>query len=180
MADWLKVEKATPDKPEIVILARQLGISQGEAFLSWFRVYSWADGITNDGRVRFLSCAEADTLSRAHPGTCFALASPEINWLSTKVLKGAQVIVFQRWDRHNSKSAKARALDTENKRKKRGKNCPDVNRTKTGLEKRRVEKKYRKGARPQDSEDFDKKVEAALEAKKRVRESPTNGAQGTG
>ena len=30
--DWMKVEKATPDKPEVAILARKLGVSLGDAF----------------------------------------------------------------------------------------------------------------------------------------------------
>jgi hypothetical protein len=41
--DWIKVEKLTPDKPEIAILARKLGVSIGDAFLEWFRIYAWAE-----------------------------------------------------------------------------------------------------------------------------------------
>jgi hypothetical protein len=139
--DWLKVEKVTPDKPEIAILARKLGVSQGEAFLSWFRVYSWADGITCPGFVPHLSPEDADTASHAAPGTCSALASREIGWLATD----GGGIQFINWDRHNGKSAKSRALEAEKKRKQREKKepeepdlsreCPDEQGTKSGPEK---------------------------------------------
>lgn len=127
--DWLKVQKSTPDKPEIAILARKLGVSIGEAFLSWFRVYCWADGISHDGCVPFLSLCDGDTLSHAIPGTCDALASEEIGWLEDMAEGG---IRFVHWDRHNGKSAKQRALDAEKKRQQRSlsRKCPDDNGTK--------------------------------------------------
>lgn len=144
--DWMKVEKLTPDKPEIAILARKLGTSKGEAFLNWFRVYSWADGITCPGFVPHLSLEDADELSRAAPGTCAALASTQIGWLSA----GDDGIHFRNWERHNGKSAKSRALETEKKREQRSKRpafvphlsriCPDDNGTESGPEKRREEK----------------------------------------
>jgi hypothetical protein len=123
--DWLKVEKITPDKPEITILSRKLGLSLGDAFLSWFRVYSWADTITRDGRVPYMSLEDGDRLSRCCPGTCAALASKEIGWLSTKQRRGVEVIQFSNWERHNGKSAKNRALESEKKRNQRAKKCPE-------------------------------------------------------
>jgi hypothetical protein len=140
--DWVKLDKTTPDKPEIAILSRLLSISQGDAFLEWARVYIWADGVTEDGFVPFLSLADGDRLSRCRSGTFKALASQEIGW----VIPVGNGFRFANWDRHNGKCAKARALDTEKKRNQRGMsrkrpgNCPDTNGTKTGLEKRREEK----------------------------------------
>jgi hypothetical protein len=141
--DWIKVEKVTADKPEIAILARKLGVSHGEAFLNWFRVYSWADGVTSDGRVPFLSLDDGDTLSRAQPGTCAALASDEIGWLL--LVDGS--MQFGKWDRHNGKSAKGRALESEKKRAQRARRPADVPQSvpqssgqNQGPEKRREEK----------------------------------------
>lgn len=136
--DWIKVEEATPDKPEIAILARKLGVSQGDAFLEWFRVYRWAGRSTVHGLVPLLSLSDADMLSGARPGTCAALASADIDWLRCD----ATGIVFVKWDRHNGKSAKDRALEQEKKRRQRSNGgaespelsrpCPVESGTKTG------------------------------------------------
>ena len=145
--DWIKLEKATVDKPEIAILAKALQVSHGEAFLSVVRVFIWADGNVSDGVVPYLSPADVDTLSRALPGTCEALASPSIGWLSVR----DNAVHFSNWDRHNGASAKQRALDNEKKRRSRTRPpkrppkcppiCPDANGTNQGPEKRREEKK---------------------------------------
>jgi len=140
--DWVKLDKTTPDKPEIALLSRLLSISQGDAFLEWARIYIWADGVTEDGFVPFLSLSDGDRLSRCRPGTFKALASQEIGW----VIPEGSGFRFANWGRHNGSCAKARALDTEKKRNQRavsrkcpGK-CPAENGTKTGPEKRREEK----------------------------------------
>jgi hypothetical protein len=112
---WMKVEEATPDKPEIAILARRLGVSLGDAFLSWFKLYRWAGRVTADGFVRVLSGSDADQLSGALPGTADALGSAAVGWLELR----SDGLRFINWDKHNSKSAKARALDASSKRKKR-------------------------------------------------------------
>jgi len=139
MANWIKVEKVTPDKPEILLLANKLRVSQAEAFLQFFRLFAWADDHVGEGGVvPFLSRREGDTLAHLCPGTCDALASPEIGWLLPRA-DGAPGFLFRNWERHNGKSAKARASDTEKKRRQRaesGKRVP----IKTGPEKRREEK----------------------------------------
>jgi hypothetical protein len=146
--DWLKVEEVTPDKPEIAILARKLGVSQGDAFLEWFRVYRWAGRSTCPGLVPNLSLADADMLSGARPGTCAALASTEIGWMQSD----GHGVGFAKWDRHNSKSAKSRALEQEKKRNQRsGKpalspepspTCPDDNGTKPGTRREETRGEY--------------------------------------
>lgn len=141
--DWIKVEKLTPDKPEIAILARKLGISIGDAFLQWFRVYAWADGVTCPGFVPNLSLADVDQLARAMPRTAEHLASKEISWMR----EGADGVHFSKWDRHNGKSAKSRALEQEKKRNQRAKsddlsrNCPDDNGTTSGLERQESDRR---------------------------------------
>lgn len=115
MSGWLKVEKATASKREIAILARKLCVPIADAFLNWFLVYSWADGATATGFVAGITPEDVDTIAYAKPGTTAALASAEIGWVS--VQDGG--IMFARWDRHNGKSAKARALEAEAKRLRR-------------------------------------------------------------
>lgn len=117
----MKVEEATPDKPEIAILARKLGVSVAEAFLNWFRLYRWAGRVTTDGFVRSVSVSDADILSGARPGTCNALGSSDIGWIEAR----SDGLQFVKWDRHNSKSAKARALDAAAKRSRRENVLPE-------------------------------------------------------
>lgn len=137
--DWIKVEKVTPDKPEIAIFARLMKCSLGDAFLAWFRLYSWADGISVDGFVPNLSLCEGDTLARTCPGTCATLASKQIGWLKER--DGG--IEFVNWDRHNGRSAKARASERNKKKRQReaARICPDDVPVEPGPEKRREEKR---------------------------------------
>jgi hypothetical protein len=130
--DWTKVENVTPDKPEIAILARKLGVSLGDAFLSWFKLYRWAGGITTGGNVPFLSGSDADALSGAIPGTCDVMASEEVGWVKANS-EGRPGITFVKWELHNSKAAKARALDAARKRGDRGE-VPPVFREMSGCE----------------------------------------------
>lgn len=142
--EWMKVEKVTPDKPEIAILARKLGVSIGDAFMAWFRVYAWADGMTCPGLVPNLSLTEVDQLAHAPPRTAEHLASKEIGWMRA----GPEGVHFSKWDRHNGKSAKARALESEKKRNQRVKggelsrDCHDVSGTESGLDKTRQEESH--------------------------------------
>src|SRR6188768_281851 len=103
MGDWIKVEKVTPSKPEIAILARKLGVSLGEAFAQWFKLYAWADAATGPGLVPNVSLSDLDKLSGVMPRTSEHLASKEIGWLRCN----HEGVHFEKWDRHNGKSAKA-------------------------------------------------------------------------
>ena len=120
-SNWIKVGKDTPEKPEIAILADKIGKTIPEAFLEFFRVYSWADSITSDGTVPHLSLLGAGHLSRCCPETFPALASPEIGWILPFEGDWQKGFVFANWDRHNGRCCKARALDTEKKKKQRSK-----------------------------------------------------------
>jgi DNA replication protein DnaT len=173
--NWLKVQRITPDKPEIAILARKLRISQAEAFLSWFRVYSWADEITSDGRVPNLSLEDGDRMSRCCPGTCAALASKDIGWIETKSVRNVSIIEFKNWSRHNGESAKKRALAAEKKRKQR-EICPQKTGTNVpsnrGPDKRREDKNKKRGRAPQNSIDEAMKI---LEQKNGAEAATSNG-----
>lgn len=149
--DWIKLEKSTLDKPELAILARKLSISHAEAFVSFLRLFIWADSnVSCPGFVPDLSPEDLDTLSRCVPGTTAVLASDAIRWLTIND-NGVQ---FNNWDRHNGSSAKSRAYESERKRNQRsnksnvpvsaGQNAgqkPDKNRDQRREEKRREEEK---------------------------------------
>ena len=66
---WIKLEHTTPDKPEVALLARLLGVSHEMAFLNLVRVLIWADANVADGDVPHLSLEDGDTLARVTSGT---------------------------------------------------------------------------------------------------------------
>jgi len=105
-SNWLKVQKHTPDKPQLRQLARMCDCSLGDAFLAWFRVYAYLDEVTADGSVLFMAPADVDDVARL-PGTGDALAA--VQWL----LFDSHGCTVVQWDRHNGRSAKKRALDAE-------------------------------------------------------------------
>ena len=113
--DWIKVEKATPDKPEIRHIARACEVSIGEAFAAWFRLWCYLDCATADGEVRFLKPEDCDDVARL-PGIGEALSHDHgCGWIVFHA-RGATVA---NWDRHIGESAKQRALATDRKRKQR-------------------------------------------------------------
>jgi hypothetical protein len=145
---WIKFETVTPDKPEIAILGRKLQISVAEALVAFIRILCWMDSMSADGIVPVLSPDDVDTLARAHPGTCTALASHEIGWIV--ISEGG--LRFVNWDRHNGSNAKQRLYERERKRRQRKTSSihPETNGTDDGtndgtgvgpIEKRREEKK---------------------------------------
>jgi len=107
--------------------------------------WEWADSETEDGIIDGITPAFVDDLTDL-PGFFDAMVA--VGWIVR--------ISEARWEipnflRHNGLSAKKRAMDTELKRKTRTTtrevsgsnpdNCPDGERTKTGPEKRREEKR---------------------------------------
>lgn len=105
MMDWMKVEKGTPDKPEIRQIARICGVDKHQAFSCWFRLWCWFDGVTEDGYLKFLTHADCDDASGL-PGMGQALEIVE--WV---FFDGSGGAFIKNWDRHNGKNAKKRATD---------------------------------------------------------------------
>lgn len=114
--DWIKVEKATIDKPEVRFIARVCKVSQAEAFAAWFRVWCWLDAETETGILPFMTPQDCDDIGRL-PGLGHALSTNGgCGWIEFTAEGGAKVINF---DRHNGQSAKRRALDMNRKRASR-------------------------------------------------------------
>ncbi len=110
--DWIKVEKGTPDKTEILHIARVCGVSANEAFGAWFRLWAWFDGETGDGHLRFLRKEDCDAKAGL-AGIGEALAA--VGWIEFG--DGGAVVI--NWDRHNGDSAKKRAMATLRKQRER-------------------------------------------------------------
>jgi hypothetical protein len=110
--DWLKIDKETPEKPEIFIIAEILGIDPEAVFTKCFKVWRWADSHTPNGQ---LPAATLKTIDRVAGVDGFGAAMQKTGWL--KVDKsGAAVPNF---DRHMGKGAKRRMADSERQRNHR-------------------------------------------------------------
>ncbi len=103
--DWIKLEVATLDKPEVRQMARVLGVKHGEALELLLRFWAWMDANSVDGHVDGLVDVDVDELMRC-PGFCGVMKM--IGWL--KCDSERQRIEIPNADRHNGKSAKKRAL----------------------------------------------------------------------
>lgn len=115
--DWIKVEKSTAQKAEIIRLARLLSINPDQALGIVIRFWSWADDNTVDGRVDGVALQDVDALLTV-PGLCAALKV--IGWLNHDITK--EQITIPKFDRHNGESAKKRALT--NRRQSKWRNAP--------------------------------------------------------
>jgi hypothetical protein len=106
--DWIKVEVATPDKPEVVAMATALRKDQDAVFGKVFRVWAWADTNSVDGSAVGVTEAFIDRLTACRG---FAKAMRAAGWLS-----GADgALIFPGFARHNGQTAKARALENRKK-----------------------------------------------------------------
>lgn len=101
--DWLKVEKITPSKPEVRAIAAILGISRFDAFGRLFEVWSYFDGNSTDGCVRFADRTTVDDIAGV---AGFAYAMVQVGWL----LERNGRLTVPNFNRHNGESAKQRSL----------------------------------------------------------------------
>jgi hypothetical protein len=113
--DWIKLEHATLDKPEVLELAELLSMSHGDALLLCLRFWVWADQQSRDGRLSGRSSCRSecrsngvskhalDALMRC-PG--FSTAMIHVGWLDEK----DDVLIIVNFDRHNGENSKKRAL----------------------------------------------------------------------
>ena len=109
---WIKIDVDTPQKPAIVRMAHDCGCSRGDAFLAFFRLYSWLDEQTADGSL-FADPEEVDAVARLK-GAAASLASS--GWLS---FSADGRLTVTNWQEHNGQSAKRRAMDAVRKALKR-------------------------------------------------------------
>lgn len=132
MADfWIKLEKNTPDKPEIFEMAEMLSIDPDAVLGKLIRVWCWVDSNSSDGHIKSVTPVLIDRLTMSQG---FADAMTSVGWLEETSIPN--------FSRHLGESAKKRAKDSERKRKSResSEECPEESVTKRGLDKSRVDK----------------------------------------
>lgn len=110
--DWLKFELATLDKPEVIRMGRQLGMSK-EAVCGWLiRFWGWCSANSVDGVVDGVTSTDVDVVLSL-PG--FAESLKAVGWLIEDTSK--RQLVVPHFDYHNSESAKKRALRARRQKK---------------------------------------------------------------
>ena len=139
--DWLKVEKSTPEKPEVFAMSATLNIDPDIVFARLFKMWCWFDANTTDGNARGVTFALLDR----HIGvTGFCTAALHVGWLFVT----EDGISLPNFDYHNGQSAKDRSLTAKRVAKHRKSNgkCNDENVTEALAreEKRREEKNKEK------------------------------------
>ena len=155
--DWIKLRHDLADDPAVVRMARAMGIDRDTVVGKLYRLWSWTDRHTTDGRAcdiggggfvdDYLNC----------PG--FAVAMVSVGWL---VVDG-DCFELPNFDRHNGESAKKRALATVRKQASRFCHADSV--TKTGQERDKSvtrEEERREEVLPLPREGFDKAAWHAL------------------
>lgn len=125
--DWIKMQTCLPDKPEVWRIASIIGCEPDAVIGKLLRVWSWFDSHTEDGNAVGVTYSLVDRVSGV---TGFAEAMALCGWLEQRDL----ILSLPKFDRHNGKTAKNRALTNERVAKSRSKSnaeCNGVSVTKT-------------------------------------------------
>lgn len=110
--NWIKVEHATPDKPEVDGMAVHLKLDHDAVVGKLLRFWIWADQQTIDGKSFAVTHSFIDRLTNC---SGFALALVQVGWLNDRNGR----LSLPNFDRHNGQTAKARALTTDRVKRKR-------------------------------------------------------------
>lgn len=101
---WLKMECATPDKPEVLAITAALGWDDPDLTVGkLFKLWRWFDQQTVDGNAARVTPA---LLDRVVGVTGFVQAVADEGWLTI----ASDGISLSNFDRHNGETAKQRAL----------------------------------------------------------------------
>ena len=103
MSHWMKVEFTTPDKPELMAASRICNASQADTFLAFFRLWTYFDEHTDTGFVKGFTTDDLDNMAGLKG---FGKAMVKVGWIEEDT-RGISIV---NWDKHNSNSAKRRAL----------------------------------------------------------------------
>jgi hypothetical protein len=105
--DWIKLEHATLDKPEVLELSELLSVSQGDALLYCLRFWVWVDEQSRDGRLIGRSTAiSKKSIDALMHCAGFANALIHVGWLE----EHEGVLCIPKFDAHNGETSKKRVL----------------------------------------------------------------------
>lgn len=151
--EWLKFEKATPDKPEVFAAATALGIDPDAVVGKLIRVWSWFDTHTVDGNARSVTPALLDRVAGV---AGFAIAMANVGWL----VISDEGVTLPKFGRHTGETAKGRALSAKRSSAHREKSngeshAESVTEASPTEEKKREEKKEQEILAPAGADLFD-------------------------
>jgi hypothetical protein len=110
--NWIKWVKGLSQRREVFAIARALRVDARIVSSACMEVWSWADDNTTTGHVAGATIEDIDRLVGI---TGFGSALCTEGWLDAR----NDGIQFPHWERHNSQSAKKRALAAERQSRKR-------------------------------------------------------------
>jgi hypothetical protein len=112
--DWIKVEHALPDKPEVMEMAAMLGIDSDAVVGKLIRVWTWFDNHTEDGNAPVTVRALLDRYAGV---TGFVASMLQVGWIR----ENDGMLSVTRFERHNGQTAKNRA--NTNRRVAKSRKC---------------------------------------------------------
>jgi hypothetical protein len=118
--EWLKFEKATPDKPEVFAIAARLDIDPDAVVGKLIRVWSWFDTHTVDGNGAGVTRPLLDRIAGV---TGFVAAMESVDW----IVVAASGVSLPNFDRHTGETAKGRALGAKRASEHRAKSNAESN-----------------------------------------------------
>lgn len=101
--DWMKIELELPDKPEVHSMAGILNLDPLLIVGALIKVWGWFDKHTVDGNAFGVTYSLPDRITGVNG---FGEAMFFVGWLQ----QNEKTLTMPNFDRHNSKSAKTRAL----------------------------------------------------------------------
>lgn len=113
MSNWIKLEKCTVDKQEVIRMASTLGISQEAVVGHCSRFWSWCDDHLKNGVTTLCDTAEVDAIAHLEG---FGDAMISVGWLLME-----DTIRIPNFMKHLGQSAKNRAKDNARKQAVRAK-----------------------------------------------------------
>jgi len=136
--DWIKLQKDTPDKPEVLAIATRLNLDPDAVVGKLVRIWSWFDTHTVDGNAVSVTFAFLDRLTGV---TGFSEQVALVGWLE----QNGHDITLPHFDFHNGETAKKRAMGKNRSEKHRSNALSDANSNASSVtnpspEKRREEK----------------------------------------
>lgn len=124
--DWIKVEKSTPRKPEVLMIARELGIHPDHAFGLCVRFWMWCDTHLASGKLHGVDCDMLDAILEKNGA---AAALKKVGWIEFS----GDMLRVSNFGKHMSENAKVRAsnnLRQTNRRENVSRSKRDKNVTK--------------------------------------------------
>ena len=140
--DWIKLQKDTPDKPEVLAIASRMNLDPDAVVGKLVRIWAWFDTHTVDGNALSVTYSLLDRLAGV---TGFAEQMAFVGWLN----QDGHILTLPNFEYHNGETAKKRALGKNRQDKHRNNDNSNANSNASSVtnalpEKRREEKRINK------------------------------------